>query len=253
MLALTCERAQVQDGMDILDLGCGWGSLSLWLAERYPGARVTGVSNSRLHRLHIERQVALRGLTNLEIVTADANDYDPGRDVDRILSIEMFEHMRNWKELLRRMAGRLAPGGRRSSTSSATAASPTASRARRRPSGSSPAGRCPRTTCCCASRTTSWSRTAGRCPGTHYSKTLQAWLERLDANSAARAGDPRGADQPARGATATCRVAAVHDLHRGDLGLAGRRRMAGQPLPAVTPRLASDPTQLLAWTLRAKE
>src|SRR3954452_10195229 len=85
MLALTCERAQVQDGMDILDLGCGWGSLSLWLAERYPGARITGVSNSPLHRLHIERQAALRGITNLEIVTADANGYDPGREVDRIL------------------------------------------------------------------------------------------------------------------------------------------------------------------------
>ena len=104
MLALTCERAQIEDGMDILDLGCGWGSLSLWLGEQYPNARVTGISNSAAQREHIEREATQRGITNVEIVTADANAYDPGRDVDRVLSVEMFEHMRNWKELLRRIS-----------------------------------------------------------------------------------------------------------------------------------------------------
>ncbi len=112
MLRLTCERAQIEDGMDILDLGCGWGSLSLWLAEHYPNARVTGVSNSPAQREHIEAERDRRGITNVEIVTADANEYDPGRDVDRVLSIEMFEHMRNWKELLRRISTRLKPDGK---------------------------------------------------------------------------------------------------------------------------------------------
>ena len=144
MLALTCERAQIEDGMDILDLGCGWGALVLWLGEHYPNARVTGISNSPAQREHIEAQAAARGVTNVEIVTANANEYDPGRDVDRIVSIEMIEHMRNWKELLRRISTRLKPdGGRRSSTTSRTAASPTASRAPGRPSASSRGGTMP--------------------------------------------------------------------------------------------------------------
>jgi len=112
MLRLTCERAQVADGMDILDLGCGWGSLSLWLGEQYPNARVTGVTPSEAQRAHIDVECERRGITNVEIVTSDANRYDPGRDVDRVLSIEMFEHMRNWKELLRRISGRLKPDGK---------------------------------------------------------------------------------------------------------------------------------------------
>ena len=87
-----------------------------------------------------------RGITNVEIVTSDANRYDPGRDVDRVLSIEMFEHMRNWKELLRRISGRLTPDGKAFVHVFTTAASPTASRPRGPPSASSPAGRCPRTT-----------------------------------------------------------------------------------------------------------
>jgi len=101
MLALSCQRAQVRDGMQILDLGCGcgWGSLSLWLAERYPAAAVTGVSNSHRQRAWIEAQREDRGLTNLEIVTADVNDFQPRTRFDRVLSIEMFEHMRNWREL----------------------------------------------------------------------------------------------------------------------------------------------------------
>ena len=107
MLKLTCERAQIEDGMDILDLGCGWGSLTLWLGEHYPNARVTGISASTAHREHIERQAKQRGIANVEIVTAHANSYDPERTVDRVLSVEMFEHMRNWKELLRRIGTRL--------------------------------------------------------------------------------------------------------------------------------------------------
>jgi cyclopropane-fatty-acyl-phospholipid synthase len=109
MLELTCARAGVEDGMTILDLGCGWGSLTLWLAERYPSSQILAVSNSRLQRAHIEA----RGAPNVEIMTADANVLDlRPRRFDRILSIEMLEHMRNYETLLGRIASWLEPGGR---------------------------------------------------------------------------------------------------------------------------------------------
>ena len=111
MLALTCARAEVADGMRILDLGCGWGSLSLWLAERYPAASVVGVSNSAGQRAWIEAECARRGLGNLRVITADVNAFAPEERFDRVMSIEMFEHMRNWRALLGRVAGWLAPGG----------------------------------------------------------------------------------------------------------------------------------------------
>lgn len=109
MLELTCARAGVEDGMTILDLGCGWGSLSLWLAERYPNAKILAVSNSATQREHIEAQ----GAHNVEVLTADANllDLRPRR-FDRILSIEMLEHMRNYETLLARIASWLEPDGR---------------------------------------------------------------------------------------------------------------------------------------------
>ena len=108
MLALTCERAGIEDGMEILDLGCGWGSLTFYLAERHPTCRVLAVSNSRTQRAF----VAARGVPNVEVVTADANDFDPGRRFDRVVSIEMLEHVRNYEALLRRLAGWLEPDGR---------------------------------------------------------------------------------------------------------------------------------------------
>lgn len=114
MLDLSCRRAQVRDGMRILDLGCGWGSLSLWLAEQYPNARITGVSNSHGQREHIEAIARERGFTNLDIVTADVNDFAPedAGAFDRVMSIEMFEHMRNWEELLRRISTWLKDDGK---------------------------------------------------------------------------------------------------------------------------------------------
>ncbi len=112
MLAITCGRAGIADGMDILDLGCGWGSLSLWMAERFPKARITAVSNSSTQRETIEAEVERLGLGNLEVITGDVNSFDPGKDFDRIVSVEMFEHMRNWKELLRRVSTWLRPEGR---------------------------------------------------------------------------------------------------------------------------------------------
>jgi len=144
MLALTCERARLADGQDILELGCGWGSLTLWMAERYPCSRITGVSNSRTQREHIVAEAARRGLTNVTVVTCDMNRFQPGvaesavrgpwsvegsvqhptdheprttdprsrrAGFDRVVSVEMFEHMRNYEALLARIARWLRPDG----------------------------------------------------------------------------------------------------------------------------------------------
>jgi cyclopropane-fatty-acyl-phospholipid synthase len=108
MLALSCQRAGVEDGMDILDLGCGWGSLSGWLSERYPSSRILAVSNSRSQAATI----ASLGLANVEVRTADANSFEPRARFDRVLSVEMMEHTRNWEALLERAASWLAPQGR---------------------------------------------------------------------------------------------------------------------------------------------
>ena len=112
MLALTCERAGLANGQQILELGCGWGSLSLWMAEHFPGARITAVSNSRTQKEHIDAMAAARGLTNLEIITQDMNVFTIDRQFDRVVSVEMFEHMNNYQLLLRKVAGWLVPGGR---------------------------------------------------------------------------------------------------------------------------------------------
>jgi len=96
MLALTCERAELADGQHILELGCGWGSLSLWMAEKYPQARITAVSNSRTQKEHIDAEAARHGLTNLTIVNADMNVFEIAEAFDRVVSVEMFEHMKNY-------------------------------------------------------------------------------------------------------------------------------------------------------------
>ena len=111
-LAATCERADLADGQRVLELGCGWGSLTLWMAERYPRSRITAVSNSHSQRAFIEAEAGRRGLANLRVVTCDMNGFDAGERFERIVSVEMFEHMRNWPELFRRVSGWLAPGGR---------------------------------------------------------------------------------------------------------------------------------------------
>ncbi len=112
MLALTTERARLADGQRILELGCGWGSLTLWMAEKFPAARITGVSHSRTQREHILAEAARRGLGNVEIVTCDMNDFDTTAGAyDRVVSVEMFEHMKNWPALMGRVARWLKPGG----------------------------------------------------------------------------------------------------------------------------------------------
>lgn len=128
MLVLTCRRAELYDGQRVLELGCGWGSLSLFMAARYPNSVFTAVSNSRTQKEYIDGQIAARGLTNLRVVTADMNTFcmadlgggggveDPDGDAaetfDRVVSVEMFEHMRNYQLLLRKVAGFLRPEGK---------------------------------------------------------------------------------------------------------------------------------------------
>jgi len=111
-LAETCAHADLADGQDILELGCGWGSLTLWMAEQYPRARITAVSNSRTQRLHIRQRAAELGLTNVRVITADANSFESSDTFDRVVSVEMFEHMANWRALLRNARGWLRPSGR---------------------------------------------------------------------------------------------------------------------------------------------
>jgi cyclopropane-fatty-acyl-phospholipid synthase len=112
MLRLTCERAQVEDGMEILDLGCGWGSLSFWIAEKFPKCRVLAVSNSVPQGGFIRARARELSLGNVEVTTADMNRFDTDRRFDRILSVEMFEHMRNWERLLDRISGWLNKDGK---------------------------------------------------------------------------------------------------------------------------------------------
>ena len=111
-LSETCAHADLHDGQTILELGCGWGSLSLYMAETYPNARIVSVSNSRSQRHHIEAQARQRGLTNLTVITADMNDFVTEDRFDRIVSVEMFEHMSNWRDLLARAKGWLNADGR---------------------------------------------------------------------------------------------------------------------------------------------
>ena len=95
-LQVTCERAGLANGQKVLELGCGWGSLSLWMANRYRGSSFTALSNSTSQREHIEAQAAQRGLTNLRVITRDFNHFDTSERFDRVVSVEMFEHLRNW-------------------------------------------------------------------------------------------------------------------------------------------------------------
>lgn len=112
-LERSCALADLRDGQTILELGCGWGSLSLWIAERYPASRITAVSNSRQQRVAIEAAAGARGLSNLRVITCDVNHLvAEAHAYDRVVSIEMFEHMRNYERLLSRIAGWLKPDGK---------------------------------------------------------------------------------------------------------------------------------------------
>ncbi len=112
MLELSFERAQLADGDSILELGCGWGSLTCYMASKLPNSKITAVSNSKDQKEHILNRCKNQGLDNIEVITADMNDFETENNYDRVVSIEMFEHMRNYKKLLSKISSWLHDGGK---------------------------------------------------------------------------------------------------------------------------------------------
>ena len=111
-LELVGQRANLADGMRILELGCGWGAFSIWAAKQFPNSHITAVSNASSQRAFIEARCLEKGIDNLDVITSDMNQFEPRGQYDRIVSIEMFEHMRNWTSLLKRVATWLKEDGR---------------------------------------------------------------------------------------------------------------------------------------------
>lgn len=112
MLELSCKRAELENGQDVLELGCGWGSLSLYMSAKYRDSRFTVVSNSRTQKMYIDEQAQQRGITNLTVITADINVFNIDQKFDRVVSVEMFEHMRNYQLLMAKVASFLKPDGK---------------------------------------------------------------------------------------------------------------------------------------------
>ncbi len=112
MLRITCQRAEIENGMSVLELGCGWGSLTLWMAEQFPGSQIAAVSNSASQKDFILRQAKSRGLENVRVITADMREFDIDEQFDRVVSVEMFEHMRNYGLLFQRIGRWLVPDGK---------------------------------------------------------------------------------------------------------------------------------------------
>ena len=112
MLKLTCERADLIDGLSILELGCGWGAISLWMAKTYPNSKITSVSNSESQKEYIYKECETRGITNLEVITADMNVFQTEKKFSRVVSVEMFEHMKNYDILLNKISNWLKDNGK---------------------------------------------------------------------------------------------------------------------------------------------
>jgi cyclopropane-fatty-acyl-phospholipid synthase len=185
MLDLSCRRARIEDGMEVLDLGCGWGSMSVWIARHYPGCRLLAVSNSAVQRQYILDRCAAEGLDRVTVVTEDMNSFVTDRRFDRVVSVEMFEHMRNWGRLFERISGWLQPDGlffqhvfcHRLLAYPYADDGPADWMARHFFTGGiMPSADLPNRWNAHLEVEEQW-----KVDGTHYSRTLEAWLERMDA------------------------------------------------------------------------
>jgi len=185
-LRLTCERARLEDGQHVLELGCGWGSLTLWIAGHYPRSHVTAVSNSQSQRQFILDEAARRGLGNVSVITRDMNEFDTPAQFHRVVSVEMFEHLRNWPQAFRRVHQWLAPGGQFFLHVFAHRSAPYVFEVKDRSDwmaehffsgGMMPSDELALRVCGPLQPVGRW-----RWSGTHYQRTAEAWLANLDAH-----------------------------------------------------------------------
>jgi len=187
-LSATVAHAGIADGQDILELGCGWGSLTLYMAHRYPGSRITAVSNSHSQRNFIQSTARQRGLNNVTVITADMNAFMAEQQYDRIVSVEMFEHMRNYQVLFERLAGWLKPQGRFFMHIFVHRLTPYAFVAQGNDDWMSElffsGGMMPNDALPLHFQQHLRLLRQWRWSGDHYEKTANAWLEKMDANSA---------------------------------------------------------------------